>query len=337
MCDANAATLTATQLERVIFQSLMMSPDFEKSRLGVRALAEQFPNDDSVCDYVAERLLKEPDPTREIAVDAIAWYATTLGDSCSARYHDALSLARQRYTSEKVVKYLDLALARPADNSTPQYAEGGVDLLARRSEIEQQLRELEPGSASGISQVTQGMPFGEVIERAGVPRDFSSLTLRVARWGRSTVLVAHYGGSAMLIFRHDTTSNRWTLADSFPELSAVNENFKGTQFAVAQTLTCLRGLPFRDYIKINARTISRDPRLMWVLANRISATPFPADEFEQDAMLVAVEWMVRLRSDESLAMLKQIAAAPGDKVPKVAGEYVEKLERRAAKTQAVSP
>jgi hypothetical protein len=335
--DLHAAPVTPADLERVVFQSMMMSPDFERSRLGLRMFFLQFPQDDAACDYVAERLLKEPPPRDGVAADTIAWHVRTLNESCSPRYHDTLVLAQQRFTHKKIAEHIALALAKPADSSVPQYAEGGVDLLARQLDIEQQLSELQRAGAHGLERVTTGMLLGEVLELAGIPRDFSSLTLRVARWGHQTVLAAHYAGSGMLIFRRDFTRNRLVLADTFDEQFPVGETYKGSNFAMAQSIACMRALPFRDYVKIHGRTIRPDTQLMWVLANRMSATPFPADDFEEDGMLVSLEWIYTSRDAESLEMLRKVAASPGDKIPRTARAYADKLAaQRAARPEVVA-
>jgi len=337
LSDVKAASLSAEQIERAVFLHMTLSPDYEKSRLGVRILGQQFPNEDSLCDYVAERLLKEPIAPRGVAVDAISWYVNTLRDSCSTRYRDTLTLARQRYTDEKIIKYLDLALATPVTASVEQYKEGGVDLLSRQMELEQQLIELKRTGGSNLSGVVLGMPFGEVLQRAGVPQDLSSLTLRIARYGRADVLVAHYAGSGMLMFRRDPTGGKWLLADTFDEIYPVSETYKGPQFAVAQSLACLHGESFREYVKTHGRAIRQDVGLTWALTNRLSKTPFPADRYEEDGMLVGLKLIVTSRHPEKLDMLKQIGAAPGDKVPEAARAYVTKLEGRTATPAASSP
>jgi hypothetical protein len=330
LCRAQAASLTPVELERVVFQSMMMSPDAERARLGMRMFFLQFPNDAAACDFVAERLLKAPEPKDGVAADAIAWHVRNLSQSCSPRYHDTLVLAQKRFTHNKILEHLEVALAKPADGSVAQYAEGGVDLLARQLEVEQQMVEIQRSGKRNVRAVATGMPLGEVLELAGLPTDFSSLTLRVARWGHSTVLAAHYGGSGMLIFRRDFARNRLVLADTFDEQYPVSETYRGSNFGTAQSIACLRALPFRDFVKGNNREIRADTQLLWALANRMSATPFPADDFEEDGMLVSLAWIYVSRNPESLAMLRKVAESPGDKVPKVAREYADKLAAQRA-------
>lgn len=337
LCGARAATLAPVELERVVFEAMMMSPDPERVRLGLRMFFLQFPNDQPACDYVAERLLKEPPPKNGVATDTLAWYVRTLNESCPPRYHDTLVLAQQRFTHKKIQEHIEVALAKPADSSVPQYAEGGVDLLALQLEVERKLVEIQRAGKHDVGGVSTGMPLGEVIERAGLPRDYSSLTLRVARWGHQTVLAAHYDGSGMLIFRRDFDRNRLVLADTFDEQYPVGESYKGPNFAVAQSIACMRALPFRDYVKTHARVIRSETQLMWVLANRMSATPFPADDFEEDGMLVSLAWIYSWRDPESLEMLRKVADSPGDKIPKVAREYADKLAaQRAASPEAAA-
>jgi hypothetical protein len=331
--EARAASLTPNEIERAIFLSMVLSQDYEESLLGVRILDQRFPNDDPVCDVVAERLLKEPNPQSGHAVDAVVWYVASLTRYCrTARYRDALTLARQRQTHEKVVKYLDIPLATPPTESVEQYAEGGVDLLLREAQIQQQLKPLRRAgvSARGIGQ---GASFGEVVERAGMPQDLSSLTLRIARYGRPTVLAAHYAGVGVLIFRRSEGS-RWLLVDTLEELYPVADTYKGKHFGIAQSLACLRDDTFRVYVKAHGREIRRDPDLTWALANRLSRSPAPTNRLEEDGMLVAVKLLVTSRHPDTLAMLKQIGAAPGEKVPELARDYAAKLEREAPTREA---
>lgn len=329
-----AASLPADQLERAIFLSMMLSQDSEKSRMGVRILGQRFPNDDSVCDHIAERLLKASDPASRVAVDTIAWYVTTIRESCSSRYRNALTLARQRYTNEKITKHLDEALAIPVTSPVEQYAEGGVDLAARDAELQKLLSSIG-NSSKTAGGIEPGATFGEVVQRAGVPQELTSMTLRVARYGRQSALVAHYSGSGLLMFRR-AAGDQWTLVDSFAELFPVSETYKGTQFGIAQSLACLRGETFRVYLKTHAREIRQDPGLMWALTHRLIATPFPADDFEEDGMLVAVKLIASSRHAESLDMLKQIGAAPGEDVPEAARDYARKLARQAATPQVAN-
>jgi hypothetical protein len=154
--QARDASISLDEIERAIFLSMALSQDYEKSLLGVRILDQRFPNDDPVCDVVAERLLKEPSAQSGEAVDAVVWYVASLTRYCrTARYRDALTLARQRQTHEKVVKYLDIPLSTPPAEPVEQYAEGGIDLLLREAQIQQQLKALEGTgvSARGIGRV----------------------------------------------------------------------------------------------------------------------------------------------------------------------------------------
>lgn len=333
---AQAAPLTPVELERVVFQSMVMSPDPERVRLGLRMLFLQFPNDEADCDYVAERLLKEPPPKNGVAADTTAWYVRTLNGSCPPRYHDTLVLAKQRLTHKKIAEHIEVALAKPVDSSVPQYAEGGVDLLARQLEVEQRLVEIQRSGKYHLDGVATSMPLGEVLERAGLPRDFSSVSMRIARYGHQTVLAAHYAGSSMLIFRRDFSRNRLVLVDRFDEQFPVSESYQGPNFSVAQSIACMRALGFRDYIKNHSRVIRAETQLLWALANRAAATPFPADDFEEDGMLVSLAWIYVSRDADATAMLRKVGASPGDKVPKVARAYADSLAEKQAAKPAVA-
>jgi hypothetical protein len=340
LCGAHAATPpTPEQLERVVFESLMISPDLEKSRLGARMMAEQFSKDDAWCDYVAERLLKQPDPPDDIGEDAVAWWVKTLRDDCSSRYRRALTLARPRFTREKIVRHLNEAFERPFDKSVAQYAEGGVDLLAFQIDVEQRMTEMQRTTSRNgayATRVERRAVLGDVLAAAGIPRDLSSLTLRYSRWGHGTVLAAHYDGYAMLIFGRDGPRNQWLLADTYPELFPVSANYQGSRFDMAQFLACMRGLPFRDYIKIYGRTVRGDPEMIPVLAYRLRASAFPADDFELDALLIALKYIYASRHPDSVNLLRMVAAAPGDVIPRTANVYAGKLELRAARAQATA-
>jgi hypothetical protein len=333
LSEARAGALTPDEIERAVFLSMVLSQDYEESLLGARILDQRFPFDDPVCDVIAERLLKEPSPQSGDALDAIVWYVASLSRYCNtARYRDALALARQRQTHDKIVEYLDVPLATPPTGSVEQYAEGGVDLLLREAQIQQQLKALR---SSGVSArgVGQGASFGEVVLRAGMPQDLSSLNLRIARFGRPSVLGAHYAGVGVLIFRR-SEGNRWLLVDTLEELYPVADKYKDKHFGIAQSLACLRGATFRVYVRAHAREIRRDADLAWALADRLSRVPLPADREEEDGMLVAVKFLVTSRHPDTLAMLKQIGAAPGGKVSELARDYALKIEREAPTREA---
>jgi hypothetical protein len=166
-----------------------------------------------------------------------------------------------------------------------------------------------------------------------MPQDLSSLTLRIARYGRPSVLGAHYAGVGVLIFRR-AEGNRWLLADTLEELYSVADTYKGKHFGIAQSLACLRGETFRVYVKDHGREIRRDADLAWALAHRLSRTPESADRLEEDGMLVAVKLLVTSRQPDTLAMLKQIGAAPGEKGPQLARDYAAKIEREAPTREA---
>jgi hypothetical protein len=325
---ARAESLTAEQLERSAFLSLALSQDFKDARLGVRILGQQYPYDDSHCDFVAERLLKDAklaDEQNAMAIDSIAWYVVTLRDFCSRRYREALTIARQRYANPKIVKNLDIALAAQ-DGDVEQYQEGGVDLVARRNELKGQFAALERPGAD-VSGIAPGTPLGEVLARAGMPRALSSITLRVGRFGQAEALAAHYAGSALLVFRRDGTPLRWLFVDAFDELYPVDESYQGERFGVAQALASLRGEMFRGYVKDEILTIRGDSTLMWALTHRLSKLPFPSDRFEEDGMLVGLELIKDSRHRESPAMLKEVGAAPGGKIPRTARSYARALAR----------
>jgi len=90
LSNVEAATLAPSELEKAVFLSMTLDPDHSKSRLGVRILGQEFPKDDSICDAIAEKLLKEPPiPADGVALDAMQWYIVTIRERCSGRYHDA--------------------------------------------------------------------------------------------------------------------------------------------------------------------------------------------------------------------------------------------------------
>ena len=321
---------TPAELERDVFLSMTLDPDNEKSRIGVRILGQEFPNDDSLCDYIAERLLQAPAvPADYNALDATQWYIVTIRDKCSGRYHDTLTTLRQKFTHEKLLKHIDAALAKPADSSVPQYQEGGVDLLSKQIELLQVLGDLHKSSASARG-MPEGVTFGEVLERAGLPQDLNQLNYRIARYGRSNALAAYYRNAGMLIFRRDYHRNRWVLGETLDELAPVSEAYQGKDFGVAQALVCLRGEIFREYIKRHGRQIRRDSGLLSSLANRLTRVPFPSDRYEADGMLIGVKLITVSGNPDALKMLKQIGAAPGDDIPAEARAYAGKLERNQA-------
>ena len=324
---AAPAAPTASELERAAFLSMALDPDHEKSRLGVRILGQEFPNDDSLCDFIAERLLKEPPvPANRDALDAIQWYIVTIRDKCTGRYHDTLTIMRQRVTHERLLKHIDTALAAPVDVAVAQYQEGGVDLLSKQIELMEMLAGLRNSSASARG-VAPGATFGEVLERAGYPQDLKQINYRIARYGRSNALVAHYRNAGMLIFRRDYTRNRWVLGETLDELAPVSQTYQGKDFGVAQSVACLRGEMFRGYIKSHSRQVRGDTGLLWSLANRLTRVPFPSDRYEEDGMLIGVKLITTSRNPEALQMLRQIGAAPGGDVTEAARAYAGKLER----------
>ncbi len=324
---AIAATPTPSELERAVFLSMALDSNHDKSRIGVRILSQRYPKDDELCDYVAEKLLKEPASTSSIATDAISWYVRVLSEHCNSRYNDTLALVRQRQTHEKIVKHLDLALARPANGTAvAQYKEGSVDVQATQIELLRMLsgRQQKRGAGAGIAP---GVTLGEVLDRAGLPRELAPMTLRVAKYGRKSVLAAHYEGTGLLMFTRLGAAD-WILADVFDELVPVNAAEQGPHFVVAQSLACLRGQALRIYVKSEARVIRQHRGLLWTLAERIAASPFPSDKFEEDGLMVGIEVIAGSRHPEAVAMLKKIGASPGEDFPKRARAYAEKLERQ---------
>lgn len=320
LSDARAAAASAGGLERTVLLSMTLSHDYEESTLGVRILAQRFPYDDAACDVLAERLLKEPTDPRGDAVTAISWYVITLRDSCSARYRNALALAHQRQTNADILKQLDIPPVKAADPAVKQYAEDEVDLLAREAELQRQMSAAARGGGSARF-VRPGASLATVLEVAGAPQGMSALI--------GSTLALHYRGSGILIFHGDRATHVWTLGEVFPELFAVGDSFQGTRFEVAQSLASLRRKPIRLYIKVHTNDIRRDPELMWVLANRLSSNGAPTDRYEEDGLLVGLEIIVKSGHPETIAMLKQIGAAPGDKVPEDARSFAAKLEKQA--------
>jgi len=318
----DAAAPTGAQLERTVLLSMTLSHDYEESTLGVRILAQRFPSDDALCDVVAERLLKEPEP-RGPAVEAVEWYVITLRDSCSARYRDTLALARQRFKNAAVLKRLDIAPVKPADPAVRQYAEDEVDVLAREAELQRQMSAASRGGGSARF-VRPGASLATVLDVAGAPTGMSALI--------GSTLAVHYRGSGILIF-HGDRAHAWTLGEIFPELFPLSDSLTGTRFEVAQSLASLRRKPIRLYIKVHTAEIRRDPELMWVLANRLSHNGTPTDRYEEDGLLVGLEIIVKSGHPDTIAMLKQIGAAPGDKVPEDARSFAARLEREAGQSK----
>jgi hypothetical protein len=332
VCNANAAAsrFTPSEIERAAFLSLALDPDYVKSKLGVRILGQEFPGDDAICDVIAERLLKEPPaPADRAAFDAYQWYVVIIRDKCSGRYHDTLTTVRERVTNEKLLKHVDVALAAPVDFTVPQYKEGGVDLLDKQIDVMQMLGTLPNASASARG-TPEGTTFGEVLERAGFPQELTQMNFRIARYGRSNAMVANYRNGGMLIFRRDFTRNRWVVGEALEELGPVSEKYQGANFGVAQAVASLRGTMFRGYIKGNARKIRADPGILWALADRLTRVPFPSDRYEEDGMLLGIKLIVLSRHPDSLEMLQQIGAAPGDDIPAEARAYARKVEKNQA-------
>jgi hypothetical protein len=260
------------------------------------------------------------------AFDAVQWYIVTIRDKCSGRYHDTLTTVRQRFTHEKLLKHIDAALAAPKDFSVPQYQPGGVDPLSKQIELTQLFADLHKSGATARG-VAEGTTFGEVLERAGMPQDLTQLNYRIARYGRSNAMAAHYRDGGMLIFRRDYQRNRWVVGETLDELAPVSDTYLGKDFGVAQSLVCLRGTMFRAYIKQHGRQLRRDPGMLWGLANRLTRVPFPSDRFEEDGMQIGVKLITTSGNPDALKMLRQIGAAPGDDIPEQARAYARKLEK----------
>jgi hypothetical protein len=325
--DVRAESSPGIDIERSIILSLLLSQDAEVSRLGAKMIGHRYPFDDAMCDYVAERLLKGTESADSVEVDAIAWYANTLRYTCSERYQNALTLSRQRYTNEKIVTHIDAALATHVAVELEQYAEDGIDLLASEAEFQRQLKTFAPPVRGSFRSFPQGTTFGTVVRSVGAPVSLHEQTLHVGDWTHLAVLVAHYRGTGMLLFR-TRPDNQWVLVATLRELVYVDETLESKKFAIAQSLTCLRGDNFRAYVKQHGREIRQDLDLLWVLTNRLSRITVPVDRFEEDGMLVAVKLIVNSRKPESWTMLKQIGASPGEKVPESARAYLSTLERR---------
>ena len=67
--------------------------------------------------------------------------------------------------------------------------------------------------------------------------------------------------------------------------------------------------------------------MLWALADRLTRVPFPADRYEEDGMLLGIKLIVLSRHPDSLKMLQQIGAAPGDDIPEEARAYARKVEK----------
>jgi hypothetical protein len=91
-------------------------------------------------------------------------------------------------------------------------------------------------SAKPENELALGITFGDALQVAGAPRDLSGLTLRFWRYARSSLLVAHYDGIGMLIFRRGS-GGVWSLVDIIAELNPIGEAYQGENFAMAQALS----------------------------------------------------------------------------------------------------
>jgi hypothetical protein len=300
----------------------VLSHNSEEATLGVRILAQRFPYDDALCDYVAERLLKEPEPGGAAAV-MVSWFVITVRDSCSARYRDVLALAHERFTNRAILKQLEIQPVQPANPSIKQYVEDEADLLAREAELQRDLASLSRSSSSARF-VRKGASLATVLEVAGAPQGMSALI--------GSTLAVHYRDAGVLIF-HGDRAHLWTLGEVFPELVPLPVSLTGTRFEVAQSLASLRRKPIRLYVKVHEDEIRKDSELMWVLANRIAHNGTPTDRYEEDGLLVALEVIVKSGNPDALAMLKQIGASPGEKVPEAARSYAARLEKDAERAK----
>lgn len=311
---AQVPPLEGETLEHAIILSMILSQDDDRSIVGVRLLAQLDPFDDAACDYVAERLLKDSAVPRAATRDAVVWYVIALRDSCSARYRNALALARQRYTDAEIVQHLDVAPARPADPAARQYAEDDVDLLLRESGLQRQLR-AQAAEFRPAVYLPDGMALGPVLQQAGAPDALSAVIVNT--------LVLHYRNGGMLTFRRDRETRDWRLWRTDVEVFPVSESIRGPKFELAHELACLRGKRFRVFVKVHEAEIRQDPALLWVLATRLARNLTPVDRQEEDGLLVALKTILNSGNPDARAMLQQIAAAPGDVVPATARSYLE--------------
>jgi hypothetical protein len=323
---ANAETDSVEEIERSLFTLMFLSKDYERSRLAVRILGQTSRTDDSTCDLIAERLLKSSKDAQGVAIDAIAWYVATIRDHCSQRYRNALVQARKRYKDEAILRHFGRALALPPDESVEQYREGAVNLAAVEKELQQRLVPYRR-SAKPENELALGITFGDALQVAGAPRDLSGLTLRFWRYARSSLLVAHYDGIGMLIFRRGS-GGVWSLVDIIAELNPIGEAYQGENFAMAQALSCLRGEAFREYVKLHHPQFRTDSGALWALARRLARTPFPADRFEEDGMLVAIKVIVNSRDAQTIDMLKLIGDSADTHFARTAGAYARRLDRK---------
>jgi uncharacterized protein with PIN domain len=258
-------------------------------------------------------------------VDTLAWYARLLGETDSARYRDALNLAKQRYTNKKIIARVDEALKRLGTKQAEQYAFQEIDRAGLRTDAQRAVTAQIKSDRQAFSAVRPKGRLSDVLEALGAPDEVTLTTVVIARYGRSTHLLAHYAGAGMVAFQYDFShSLGWSVIETMDELIPVKEFYTGTQFGMAQSIATLRGESYRLYLHGNARKILRDPTAKTVLIQRILAVPFPADRYEDDANAVAIKRLGRSRDAAMREPIEKIAAtAKGKDTAKMAKNYAE--------------
>lgn len=294
-------------LQQSLFLSLLLDSDPEKSSLGARSIGMVYPRDESLCDVIAEKLMRstEVEPRKPL-VQTVEWYVRVLGELKNPRYLDVLRATRARTTNKNLLEEIDKAIKAIGTDTGIPYEPGTVQLAAKKAEAAQKLLVVRRDDRSAFNQVKNETALTDVLNMLGTPDDMTAWTARVQK------LLLHYAGQGLFVLTFDRDpAPRWIVAATYPELLAIRPLYNGENFGVAQTLGSFQGRFLMAFLKSNGRQIKPDIDALTVLAKRLETLPFPTDDYEENVLEKGLAWLARSSDPKAMAVLEQVTATVG--------------------------
>lgn len=312
-------------LELNAYLQLLLSDDPGLSRLGARSIGQDHVTDIGVTDALAEQLVvginRQSDKKY---VDTLAWYAKSLGLLANPRYKDILVWATSNFTDSKILREANTALEAIHGKTNSSYVPGSVDLIKLSAEVkatsENQKKPPDPKVWEAISVHT---PIRVVYFELGTPDVVEDLSMKVG-WhlysGAGLFMVAHYYGQGAIEFSYNDS---WTVSRKMSSLDDVTALYHGANISLANSIIVYSGQELFSLLREESRAIVGDPELLSVLVSRLKQPMQNASKYDYKAMSIGLKLVYKSRRENTLEMLKSIAAEAKDKkVSQLALKYV---------------
>ena len=326
-------------LNRYIYNSLLLSDQPEEIRMAARAAGRASLDDVAILDTMAANLWRYRYLHKDkLVVDTLSWLAKDLGLSGNPRYRTLLLQCRNEFSgNEKLLNYIDEALEKLPAHDIP--GEQSFDIekfdFVKVAESLKTLQAQYPATGTPVTDIPATTSLREALSKLGLPAAIDASIRResamhFASWDASYLRI-WYPNSGGIRFTYEKEDGAgWQALDHWPILTSHPIRYTGKDWGLAYALWTTDRVLLRETAQRLYRSRVSNTEVLDVIADRL----WLSMEMPDPAFSDAYAWLIKVlelsqKFRYKLLLRELIAKSPDKKVVRYAEDAVNKVNAGA--------